>query len=300
MTPAHTLLESVVRPAPIGLRFRDVATGLPVRDGLSVTVTPTRRPARRIVLDRNGSGVWFAHRFPGINDEQLGTTEDWTSLAQPCRIEVADALGRFLPLVLDMDLPVRGLADWPNWGSLPQPPLAPLTETDTGVSPPASAVSPDALPLFSAPGRMAPAPLAEVRAQLAFRDTGAPAAWSLLTVAHGGRVRGIGQADDKGSVVVWFPYPERPRPSLATSPPAVTDFRWSLDMVAYSKALPADVLPEFGVVMDQLTRPRDLFASTTSPPELLPSQLMSFGRPLTLRTAETADGPTSLLMMQPA
>lgn len=297
MTPAHRLLESVVRPAPIGLRFRDVATGLAVRDALSVTVTPTRNPARKVTLDRNGNGVWFAHRFPGLSDETLATTADWGTIAQPCRVEVADPAGRFQPLVLDMDLPVRGLANWPDWATLPPGLLAPLTDSDDTVSPPRVVVCPDQLPLFSSAGRASPAPLAEVRAQIARMDTGAPAAWALLTASHAGRVRGIGQADALGRVVIFFPYPERPRPSLATSPPAITDFRWAIDFTAYWTALPADALPEFGTLMAQLGTPRALHASTHNPPELLPSQLMSLGKPLVLRTADTPDGPTSLLMM---
>ena len=299
MTPAHKVLESVIRPAPIGLRFRDVATGLPVRDGLSVTVTPTRNPGRRFALERNGNGVWFAHRFPGLNDETLGNTGDWGSIAQPCRIDVVDAGGRFQPLVLDMDLPVRGLANWPDWAALPQAPLAPLTDTDDLVSPPLAVVCQNQFPLFPSAGRASPAPLAEIRTQIIRIDTGAPAAWALLTASHGGRVRGIGQADALGRVALFFAYPERPRPSLATSPPAITDFRWAIDFTAYWNGLAADTAPEFGAVMDQLNHPRDLFADTRiAPPELLPSQLLSLGKPLVLRTADTPDGPSSQLIMR--
>ena len=85
----------------------------------------------------------------------------------------------------------------------------------------------------------------------------------------------------------------------ATSPPAITDFRWSLDLTAYWNGLDLDVVPEFGAVMDQLNHPRDLFADTRiAPPELLPSQLLSLGKPLVLRTGDTPDGPSSLLMMR--
>ena len=49
--------------------------------------------------------------------------------------------------------------------------------------------------------------------------------------------------------------------------------------------------------MAQLDEPRTLFASTLSPPEPLPSQLLSFGRPLVLRTETTPAGPSSNLVL---
>ena len=283
------ILDHVVRAAPIGLRFRDVATGLPIREGLNVTVTSLRNPLRSRMLDVNGRGVWYAHRFPGFSDAALADSTNWLTLAQPCRISVEDPAGRFLPLILDMDFPVRGLANWPHWATLPQAPLAPLID-GAGESPLDMTVCRDALPLFSAPARPSPAPLAEIRCQLARNDTGAPVRCALVTASHSGTVRAIGQSDAQGQSVLFFAYPERPRASLTTSPPAITDFRWSLDIRAYSGALPAT--PTFADIVNQLNHPCNLFASTASPPELLPSQLLSFGRPLTLRTAGS-----SFLMM---
>ena len=283
--------ERVVRPAPLGLRFRDVATGLPVRDGLRVAVTSLRNPLRAMTLEVNGSGVWYAHRFPGLNDETLATTADWTALRQPCRIAVEDPAGRFHPAIFDLDLPVRGLADWPGWNALPQAPLAPLID-----DPAAGAVCPQQFPLFSTPARSAPAPLAELRAQVARVDTGEPVAWAIVTASDAGKTCGIGVADDKGRVVLFFAFPDRPRAALATSPPAVTDFSWSLDIRAYWSGLPADAVPPFADLMAQLNDPRDLLNSTASPAEALPAQLLSLGRPLTLRTSATPTGPTSFLM----
>ena len=59
---------------------------------------------------------------------------------------------------------------------------------------------------------------------------------------------------------------------------------------------PSDA-PDLAEIMAQLARPCDLFASTLSPPELLGSQLLSFGRPLVLRTGNTSDGPSSSLFL---
>jgi hypothetical protein len=285
---AIRILDRVIRPAPIGLRFRDVATGLTVGAGLTVTVTSLRNPLRMKRLDVNRSGVWYAHRFPGFSDHDLADPANWPALAQPCRVSVDDALGRFLPLRIDMDLPIRGLANWPGWNTVPQALLAPLID-GASESPPDMTVCRDALPLFSAPERGNPAPLAEIRCQLR-RTDGEPATGAMMTVSHSGTERALGQADADGRVAMFFPYPERPRASLATSPPAITDFRWSLDIRAYAAPLPAT--PTFADLIDQLNHPRDLFASTVSPPELLPSQLLSFGRPLTLRTTGS-----SVLMM---
>lgn len=293
------LFERVTRHAPIGLRFRDIATGTLVRGDLNVTIAPKRNPLRSVTCAVNGKGVWYANRFPGISDTPApsGSPPDADFWAQPgiaCRVSVSDAAGRFLPLEVEMDFPVRGLVNWPGWATLPQGLLAPLIDDD-GSSPPAPVTSRDALPLFSAAARPAPAPLAEIRCQMAFADTGEPAAWALLTAMHGGRVRGLGQADAKGRVALFFPYPERPRASLATSPPAITDFRWSIALAAYSSRLSPTTPPDFAALMGQLNgAPRDLFASTESPPELLPSQLLSFGRPLTVRTTQTSIGQTSI------
>lgn len=297
-------LERVSRPAPIGLRFRDVATGQIILGDLDVTITSRSNPRRSVTCAVNSRGVWYAHRFPGISDtpEATGSPPDddfWTQPAIACRVNVSDAAGRFLPLAIDMDFPVKGLANWSGWAALPPGPLAPLTDDD-GASPPRPVTSRDAIPLFSAAGRSLPAPLAEIRCQLAFADAEAPAAWALVTAVHAGRVRGIAQADETGRLALFFPYPERPRASLAASPPAITDFRWSIALTAYSGRLDPATLPDLASLMGQLNLPpRDLFASTESPLELLPSQLLSFGRPLVLRTSQTSHGPSSLLLMAP-
>ena len=48
--------------APLGLRFRDAATGATVSQGLRVTLYPTANPARRTQAFVNNSGVFVAHR----------------------------------------------------------------------------------------------------------------------------------------------------------------------------------------------------------------------------------------------
>jgi len=289
------ILERITRPAPFGIVFWDAATGAPIADELEVTVTMVSRPALTATLIPNRSGAWVAARLPGRADHELAAAADWSALLRTYRIEVADKLRRFLPLSLEAELPVRGLYEWPGWSGLPQAPLAPLAD---GQSPPN--ISPARIPLFSAPERRVAGPLAELRCELADAATGEPAAWALVTAGHGGVTRGIGLADGKGRATLFFPYPERPRPQLATSPPAITDFRWALDIAAYYDPPPgaAPQVPDLAAIMGQLSHPCDLFESTLSPPELLGSQLLSFGRPLVLRTGNTPDGPSSSLFLE--
>jgi hypothetical protein len=288
------ILERITRPAPFGIMFWDFATGAPVGDGLDVTLTLLSRPALTTPLIPNRNGVWVAARLPGRTDAELAATADWSTLLRSYRIEVADKARRFLPLRLDAELPTGGLYEWPDWGDLPQAPLRPLSD---GLSPPH--VSPGRIPLFSAPERSVAGPLAEVRCELVDAATGLPAAWALVTASHGGSVRGLGLSDAMGRTALFFPYPERERPSLS-SPPAITDFRWALEIAAYYDPPPGPVpeIPDLAAIVAQLDHPCDLFASTLSPPAPLGQQLLSFGRPLVLRTGNTPDGPSSSLILE--
>jgi hypothetical protein len=288
------ILERITRPAPFGIVFWDFATGAPVGDGLEVTLTLLSRPELTTPLTPNRSGVWFAPRLPGRTDSELDSTADWSALLRLYRIEVVDSARRFLPLRLDAELPVGGLYEWPDWGDFPQAPLRPLSD---GLSPPH--ISPGRIPLFSAPERQVAGPLAEVRCELLDWATGLPAAWALVTASHGGVVRGLGLADAMGRTTLLFPFPERDRPSL-TSPPAITDFRWSLEIAAYYDPAPGPVpdVPDLAAILAQLETPCDLFASTQSPPEPLGEQLLNFGRPLVMRTGDTPDGPSSSLILE--
>jgi len=292
--PPVRILERLTLPAPFGILFWDVATGAPIADELDVTLTLVSRPALTTRLIANRVGVWFAPKLPGKSDAELAETADWTALERTYRIAVADRLGRFLPLTLEAELPARGLYEWPGWSGVPQAPLAPLLD---GQSPPN--LSPSRVPLFSSPSRSVAGPLAQLRCQLADAATGGPAAWALVTAEYDGATRGIGLADADGRATILFPYPERPRPSLPTSPPAITDFRWEFDIAAYYDPPPgpAPAAPDLAALMAQLAHPCDLFASTLSPPELLGPQLLSFGRPLVLRTGNTPDGPSSSLYL---
>lgn len=293
--PPVRVLERIALPAPFGVIFQDVATGAAIVDGLDVRLTLVSRPALTLTLISNRGSAWIAPCLPGRTQADLAATQDWSTLLRTYRLDVADRLDRFLPLALEAELPVRGLYDWPGWSGLPQAPLAPLLDDD---SPPN--VSPKRIPLFSTPERGVAGPLADLRCQLIDAATGGPAAWALVTARYDGVTRGIGLADSRGRATLLFPYPERPRPQLPTSPPAITDFRWSLEIAAFYDPPPGPPpeVPDLATVMAQLAQPCDLFASTSSPPELFGSQLLNFGRPLVLRTGNTPDGPSSSLILE--
>jgi hypothetical protein len=139
--------------------------------------------------------------------------------------------------------------------------------------------------------------MAEIRAQLIDRATGAPAAWTLVTASHESVTRAIGMADAQGRIALFFAYPPQPRPSIATSPPAITDYRWPVTLTAFRRAMPTATTPDLATSMAQLAHPATLYAATTDPLQPLPSQLLSLGRPLTVRTTATPDGPTSALIL---
>src|SRR5262249_11364033 len=153
-----------------------------------------------------------------------------------------------------------GLFNWlMPWTSPPQL-FAPPTEHG---SPPPLMI--ERVPLFSAPSRPVPGPLAAVRTQLVELGSERPAAWALLTVSIDGGGPGTGLADANGRVAVLFPYPDRPRPTLASPPQPTNDFRWTVKLTAYyvprPPNTPAPEVPELGDVLAQLSAPRILFQS---------------------------------------
>src|SRR5688572_22349470 len=194
--------DLVQRTAPLGLRFWDVAAATSVVDGLQVEVYLRTRPATRWRVLPNRSAVYVAHHLPGMRafefDEADPAQAVWQNLADASpslvagyRIEVRDPQGRFLPLAFDAQLPARGLL------ALPAPWLSPpsgLIDAGAATSPPMIAP----IPLFSAPGRPVPEPLAVVRAQLRQAGAAGPAAWALLEARVDDVTVGFGMADREG------------------------------------------------------------------------------------------------------
>jgi hypothetical protein len=277
-------LERVQRHALLGMRFWDTAAATSSIEGLEVEVFPRARPRARTRARINRSGVYVAQDVAGLRELEFADPEPWSAALRPYRVEVHDPRGRFLPIAFDADLPARGLFTWrAPWYS---PPRAISLPGEAG-SPPQLLI--EKIPLFSAPQRPLPEPLAVVYAQL--RESGAdrPAAWALLTASIDGEVRGLGLADEEGRVAVMFPYPEPPRMSLSSPPEARSDFRWLVDLQAYyrtgSPPAAAPGIPDLGSVLSQLElAPRPLLGSTLSPAAPLPVLPLEYRVPLTARS----------------
>lgn len=290
------VLERLARNAALGVRFRDIATGATAIDGLDVQVYPRANPRARTNATVSPSGVYVAHAVRGLREfEYLDADPDllWTEPARPCRIEVRDPEGRYLPMAFDADLPARGLLTWAApWFSPPAP-----------IAPPLAAGSPaqlalGSIPLFSAPSRPVPDPLAAVYAQLRESGSGLPGAWLALGVSIDGVRRGLGLADGEGRVAVLFAYPEPPRVSLASPPESRNDFTWELEFEAFgaiaSPAVPPAPIAELADVLAALAAPRAVLDSAFSPS--LPMRL-AYRQPLVARTAGAAAADASFLLV---
>jgi hypothetical protein len=288
-------VERVVRNAALGLRFWDVAAAAPVERGLLVEVVPRGRPRSRTVAQPNRSGTYVAHRLAGMQEVEFSDAEPdqlWSTALRPYRIEVRDPTGRFLPVAFAADLPARGLFAW----------HAPLLSPPQPIALPGAPGSPPQLllnhvPLFSAPSRAAPDPLAVVRAQMFDQGTGRPAAWGLLAVSIDGVRVGVGLADREGRVAVIFPYPEPPRMSLASPPEFRNDFDWEVEMTAFvppqvsPPVEPAEV-PDLAEVLRALDTPRGAMLASVPP---YPQLRLAYRQELTVRTAGMSGADASYL-----
>ncbi len=252
-------LERITRLVPLGLEFRDAASGRRVGDGLVVRVAPKNRPQRGVLAQPNPSGIFVAHDLPGLRDWSHGGAEP-----QPhpeFEIEVEDRLGRFLPTRLRLALPERGLAH---------------------------AACRDDIPLLSAPTRSVPG-LASLRADLFDLASGLPAAWAVAEVRHLGARLCLGMADGRGRLLLAFPYPE---PALSNQPLAATT--WPLTLhVQYQPGLDPARPPE---LCQALAQPAARFVEVAEPLATLAELALTLRAGQELRAAYPA---CSLLHITP-
>jgi hypothetical protein len=154
------------------------------------------------------------------------------------------------------------------------------------------------VPLFSAPSRPPPEPLAVVYAQMQEQGSGREFAWGLLGITIDGVSRGIGLADEHGRVAVFFPYPEPPRISLSSPILAHNDFTWEVGLAAFgapdSPAAPPSPFADLAHVFESLAAARDVVESLVSPP---PPLRLTYRQPLVARTAGTAGADASFLFV---
>jgi hypothetical protein len=222
VTTRFSRLETVIRRAPLGLRFLDLARAAPVADGLLVSARRlgSARPAayaQRSPL----SGVYGFRSLPGLRPYEAGEAPaiDWSGsppdfgsppdpgplsaedLADPNAlrrllgagqpplpanfvVRVEDLFGRFIPEVLTLWLPRTHLIE---------------------------------VPLFSSAARPAPPGLGVVRGDVEHQDRGGPASWAFLTASLDGAVYAA-VADGEGRFQLFLPY-SGALPPLAGSPP---------------------------------------------------------------------------------
>jgi hypothetical protein len=290
-TPLMAPLERLHVFTPLGIQFWDAALDVPITDDLDVRAywAGTDYPAVRAV--RSASGIYVLHGLPGLRSIEYPADDIGPAgsipvpvVKQTYIITVEDLLRRFPPTVFGVDLPLdyRGLFLSGAVSSLQQ-------------------ARPRAF-LFSAPTRPPLEGLALIRADCWDADNGRAAAFAVLRVQSGPDLW-IGIADEKGSLLVTFPYPLLDRLSLG-SPPGIgqgpaEESQWPVTIAArYQPSkfqFPMSYLPELGtkwtalpslksILEDQqevLIVSRDL-NPTTQAPTL--NQNLTFRQPLILKT----------------
>jgi len=251
------VLERITRTALLGVRPWDAATGRAVTDGL--TLTELRHGVRAIP---NRSGVFTFHDLPGLRASSFGSGDDvfWASPPAHAQLtlELLDERGRYLGFRFDAEAPARGV----------------FRDICGPASPPALGVP--GVPLFSAPGRIAPGGLASVRADLWDSGADGPAAFAVLEVTAGPGLTVRGVADERGRVLVLLPYPEPPWQTGSPPPTAValSEQTWTLGLAArYAPDPDPQPTPDLCAVLSQPPATLAIAAAT-----------LTFGQPLTLRT----------------
>ena len=310
MSAVMPTIEILQRNAALGLRFWDMAASTSAVDGLRVEVYPRRNPNARKRALPGPSGVYVAHGVSGLRDFEFDESDESDPVDAPWhralaaspmigsgyRIEVSDPQGRFLPVAFDAELPARGLFNWlAPWISPPQPIALP----GGSIASPQMLI--ERIPLFSAPSRPVPEPLAVVYAQMREIGVGRAAAWSLLAANIDGMPAGLGMADGQGRVAVMFPYPEPPRAPLSSPPEARSDFRWLVDLTAFctpaSPTVAAPDIPDLADVLGQLASPCTVIDSMSSP--AVPRRL-DYRVPMTAKTEGQPEADASWLLISTA
>lgn len=319
MTFSIKELDRLTRVAPLGLRFRDVASGALVGDGLNVRVYPLGRSTASVAAVANRKGVYVLHHAAGLRTLEggRGDREFWDGL--PPRksfvIEVSDGERRFQPFHFTEQLPIEGIYQW--IGAAPaSPPLSP---------PSALLAAPTSIPLYSSPVRSVPAGMAVLRADLwdAFQD--APAAWAVVEGYLDDQLIVRGIADEQGRIALIFPYPAprsfvvtSPPASPASSPPAATGpalteqvwpislrARYTSDRPVLSPPDPFEQKPELPDLRFTLSQPPATIWKDAAFTEPLLEVSLRYGRELVLKSETITTSPPlpvrrSVLFISPA
>lgn len=234
------LLDRLTIVAPLGIRFRDSVTGLTVDGGLTVSAYLPGNPSRRVEAIPNRTGVYVFHNLPGLWEIEYPETGedplDGDHSQKSLIVEVADYRRRFIPFMIHVKAPVKGLYKW-DVGPASSPPFE------------------SSVVLYSAPTRPVWSPMAVVRAELWDPLFGRPASWAVVDVVIDGAVAGRGISDADGRLLVMFPYPEpkdAPASPALAGPLTLYDQTWPIRLRAsYSPEAEVPEIPELDRVIEQ-------------------------------------------------
>jgi hypothetical protein len=265
-------VEVITRVTPLGISFRDVASGRTVRDGLAVSVGG-------VTGIPNPSNVFVFYGLPGLRASQQGDGEPPFWLSPPAirtyPAQVVDLTGSHQWFSFTVEAPHRGLFELPC--TLDSPPTSPPS------SPPEPAGAGPAVPLFPTVARAVPPGMAAVRAEIHEAATGTAAAFAVLEVDTGpGGPSGRGFADENGRVLVILAYP-RPPSGLGITPRSIERALWTLNVsVRYSPGAVTGPFPDICTVLDQ---PPAVPLAARGPDVPLITGQLAFGQDLILETA---------------
>jgi len=284
------VLERLSLVTPLGVRFRDEATGSYVGDALSVVVYPAGQPELRTSGIVNPSSIFVFRNLPGLRDLEFGEgdTAYWNDAPRfDFILEVVDRANRYLPFQLPIQLPQRRILGIELTSPLSSP-LAMQIGLEEGF-----------LPLFSSPSRASLDGLGVMRAELVDGGTGLPASWALLEAKAGEQRLVTGMADRQGRVMLPLFYP---KPVITLGSPGNTNTplaqqTWAVDFtVRYRRREPVPDIPD---LVDVLTQPAAQAWEQTSPLSAWTQATLQFGRELRLATTAGGVG-TSTLLITPA
>ena len=278
--------ERLTLTCALGVRFFDIATGTFVTaDSLEANAWPVGSPRREVKGIVTPSGILAFHALPGLRAFERSAAEDPWDPAPATRmfeVGVTDPSRRYLPCIFVVHAPTKGLAIFAESGSPPW-------------------IKEGAVPLFSASWRAVPSSLAIVRAELREHATRQPAAWAFVEAEYfsGGAPRSaFGLADDKGRVVLMFPYPEGQRRPLGGSPPTngangLTQQSWELNLLFFYQ--PSEASPPSTSKPEQaadyafrLAQPPASASREDSPLVPLDQETLYFGQELNLGIVDLA------------
>lgn len=219
------VLERLSIVTPLGVRFRDEATGAYVTEGLVVALYPAAIPERRIDGLSNRASAFVFSNLPGMREIEQGDGDGAFWAAHPPQfdfvLEMRDLSGHFLPFTKAIKLPQRGIVT---------------------------------LPLYSSPARPAPVAMGTLRATLIDAVTRKAAAWALLEAQAGEQRLVTGMADVEGRLMLPLFYPKPVivlgSPGSAATP--LTQQTWAVGVtVRYRTRDPIPSIPDLGDVLAQ-------------------------------------------------